>query len=219
MITAAPARTVPAVPVDDLLSRHRDAWRPATHPFLDAVRDGTVPVAAFDTWLVQGSRFVTDLLRFRARLLARASRQAQAVLAGGLVGEFAWSEEQAAVRGRDLEAVAMAATAAHAGLLGRLDAADVGAAPTALRTTERTHLDAWWATRPGAPEYREFVDHWTLPGFTGHVAGCVAGLEAAADGVPAPDPDAVFAEVVAAEVASWDMALDSARWDMAMEAA
>jgi thiaminase len=208
--TVTPTRTVAAVPVTDLLSRHADAWWAATrHPFLDAVRDGTIPVAAFETWLVQDAGFVADLLRFQARLLARAPRPAQAVLAGGLVAlvdELAWFEEQAAVRGLDLAVPALPATAAYAGLLQRLDAADVGTALTALWTIERTYLDAWSHARPGAPEYRDFVEHWTLPGF----AGYVAGLEAAADGVPAPDADAVFTEVVAAETAFWAMALEAA---------
>ncbi|TFV55912.1 TenA family transcriptional regulator [Geodermatophilus sp. DF01-2] len=198
------------MPVADLPSRHPDAWQRATrHPFLDAVRDGTIPVAAFDTWLVQDVRFVADLLRFQSRLLARAPRPAQAVLAGGLVAlvdELAWFEEQAAARGLDLAAPALPATTGYAGLLGRLDAADVGTALTALWTVERTYLDAWSAARPGAPEYREFVEHWTQPGF----AGYVAGLEAAADGVPAPDADATFTEVVAAETAFWDMAMEAA---------
>ncbi|SDY55984.1 thiaminase (transcriptional activator TenA) [Geodermatophilus africanus] len=208
--TVDPTRTVPAVPVAELPSRHPDPWRAATrHPFLDAVRDGTVPAAAFDTWLVQDARFVSDLLAFQARLLARAPRPAQAVLAGGLVAlvdELSWFEEQAAVRGLDLDAAVLPVTAAYAGLLGRLDATDVGTALTALWTIERTYLDAWSAARPGAPEYRGFVEHWTQPGF----AGYVAGLEAAADGVPAADADAVFTEVVAAEVAFWDMAVEAA---------
>ena len=198
------------MPVAELLSRHSDAWRGATrHPFLDAVRNGTVPVAAFDTWLVQDARFVADLLRFQARLLARAPRPAQAVLAGGLVAlvdELAWFEEQAAVRGLDLAVPALPATAAYAQLLERLDAADVGTALTALWTVERTYLDAWSAALPGAPEYREFVEHWTQPGF----ADYVAGLEAAADGTPAPDPDGTFTEVLAAEAAFWAMALEAA---------
>src|SRR3712207_7608913 len=63
----------------------------------------------------------------------------------------------------------------------------------------RTYLDAWSHARPGAPQYRAFVEHWTLPGF----AAYVAGLETAADGVPAPDADAVFAEVVDAETGFW----------------
>jgi formylaminopyrimidine deformylase / aminopyrimidine aminohydrolase len=209
--SATPPRTVAAVPVADLPSRHPDAWWAATrHRFLDAVRDGTIPVAAFDTWLVQDARFVADLLRFQARLLARAPRPAQAVLAGGLVAlvdELAWFEQQAAVRGLDLGTPALPATAAYARLLGRLDAADVGTALTALWTIERTYLDAWSHARPGAPDYRGFVEHWTMPGF----ADYVAGLETAADGVPAPDAEAVFTEVVAAEVGFWDTALDSAR--------
>jgi formylaminopyrimidine deformylase / aminopyrimidine aminohydrolase len=198
------------VPVADLLVRHADAWRRATrHPFLDAVRDGTLPPAAFDTWLVQDAHFLTDLLRFQARLLARAPRPAQAVLAGGavaLVEELAWFEGLAAGRGLDLTAPALPATRAYAALLARLEEADVPTALTALWTIERTYLDAWSGVLPGAPAFREFVEHWTVPGF----AGYVAGLAAAADALPAADPEAVFGEVLAAEVAFWDMALAAA---------
>src|SRR5262249_51031125 len=83
-----------------LLRRHEAAWVQATrHPFLRAVGDGSLPAAAFDLWLAQDYHFVTDLLRFQARLLARAPRPAQAVLAtgaAGLVDELAWFERQAA---------------------------------------------------------------------------------------------------------------------------
>jgi thiaminase/transcriptional activator TenA len=192
------------VPVAELLQRHADDWARATrHPFLSAVRDGTLPDGAFDTWLVQDAHFVADLLVFQARLLARAPRSAQAVLAGGLVAlvdELTWFEEQAAARGLELRAPVLPATAAYAALLQRLDAAEVGAALTALWTIERTYLDAWSSSRPGAPAYREFVEHWTVPGF----AGYVADLEAAADTVGGAG-DAVFAEVVAAEIAFWNM--------------
>ncbi len=95
---------------------------------------------------------------------------------------------------------------AYAALLARLDEADVATALTALWTIERTYLDAWSGALPGAPAYREFVEHWTVPGF----AGYVAGLAAAADALPAADPEAVFDEVVAAEVSFWDMALAAA---------
>ena len=195
------------MPVAELLQRHAAAWRKATdHRFLTAVREGTIPTAAFDTWLVQDARFVADLLRFQARLLARAPRAAQAVLAGGLVAlveELAWFEQQAVVRGLDLTAPALPATAAYAALLDRLDSADVPTALQALWTIERTYLDAWSAARPGAPEYREFVEHWTLPGF----AGYVAGLADAADGAGGALDDAVFIELVAAETAFWTMAM------------
>jgi thiaminase len=195
------------VPVAELLERHREAWSGATaHPFLSGVRDGSVPVAAFDTWLVQDARFVADLLRFQARLLARAPRPAQAVLAAGavaLVEELGWFEEQAAVRGLDLGAPALPATVAYAALLERLADADLPTALTALWTIERTYLDAWSAALPGAPVYRGFVEHWTVPGF----AGYVAGLEAAADALGGAPGDAAFLELVAAETAFWDMAV------------
>lgn len=194
------------MPVTDLLQRHAEEWARATrHPFLTAVRDGTLPDGAFDTWLVQDSLFVADLLTFQARLLARAPRPAQAVLAAGavsLVAELDWFADQAAARGLDLGTAPLPATSSYAALLRRLDAADVGTALTALWTIERTYLDAWSAARPGAPAYREFVDHWTVPGF----AGYVAALRVAADASGPPD-GAVFAEVVAAEIAFWDMAL------------
>ncbi|MCW2618973.1 MAG: putative transcription activator, partial [Modestobacter sp.] len=107
--------------------------------------------------------------------------------------------------GLDLTAPALPATAAYAELLERLDGADVHTALLALWTIERTYLDAWSQASPGAPGYREFVEHWTVPGF----AGYVAGLEAAADAGGSGD-EAVFLELVAAETAFWDMALEPA---------
>lgn len=193
------------MPVTDLLSRSAGDWDRATrHPFLTGVRDGTLPDGAFDTWLVQDALFVADLLSFQARLLARAPRPAQAVLAAGavsLVAELDWFEDRAAARGLDLAAAPQPATAAYAALLRRLDGAEVRSALTGLWTIERTYLDAWSYAAPGSPALREFVEHWTVPAF----AGYVADLAAAADRLGEPD-DAVFREVVAAEVAFWDMA-------------
>jgi thiaminase/transcriptional activator TenA len=197
------------VPVAEVLQRYAADWRRATrHPFLDAVRDGSLPAAAFDTWLVHDARFVADLLRFQARLLARAPRPVQPVLASGvtaLVEELAWFEQQAVSRGLDLTAPALPATARYAALLERIDSADVPTALVALWAVERAYLDAWSSAQPGAPEYREFVEHWTVPVF----ADYVAGVEAAADRAGPANADAVFLEVVAAETAFWDMAVDA----------
>ena len=102
--------------------------------------------SAFDRWLVQDALFVGDLLTFQARLLARAPRTAQAVLAGGcvaLVAELDWFEGQAVRRGIDLEQPALPATLAYRELLGRLDAAPYEAAVTALWVLERVYLLAW----------------------------------------------------------------------------
>jgi formylaminopyrimidine deformylase / aminopyrimidine aminohydrolase len=193
------------VPVADLLARHADAWGRATRsPFLDAVRDGTLPEASFDTWLVQDAHFLGDLLRFQARLLARAPRSAQAVLADGcvaLVTELDWFGRVAAERDLDLAAPQLPATIAYGDLLYRLDVADVATALTALWAVERAYLDAWSGARPGADRYRPFVEHWTTPGF----AGYVAALEAAADAA-GPADDATFLEVAGAEAEFWGMA-------------
>jgi thiaminase len=197
------------MPVAELPLRHADAWRDATcHPFLAAVRDGSIAPSAFDTWLVQDARFVADLLRFQARLLARAPRTAQEVVAQGalaLVQELDWFEGQAVARGLDLSAAPLPATTAYAALLEQLDRADVPAALTALWAIERTYLDAWSGALPGAPAYREFVEHWTVPEFGSYVSG----LAAAADALGGGD-ERVFLDVVAAEVAFWDMAVRSA---------
>jgi thiaminase/transcriptional activator TenA len=119
-------------------------WTAATrHPFLDAVREGTITDSAFDRWLGQDALFVGDLLTFQARLLARAPRPAQAVLAGGcvaLVAELDWFEVQAARRGIDLGQPALPATLAYGELLLRLDAAPYEAAVTALWVLERVYL-------------------------------------------------------------------------------
>lgn len=201
-----------AAPVSDLPLRHATSWSHATHhPFLAAVRDGTIPEAAFETWLVQDYRFVSDLLAFQARLLARAPRPAQAVLARGavaLVDELGWFEEQAAARHLDLGVPPKPATAAYTVLLRRLDDADVAVALTALWALERVYLDAWSFAAPGAPAYREFVAHWTTPQF----AAYVDALEQAADGAVSAalggsDLDAIFGEVVDVESHFWAMAL------------
>ncbi len=195
------------MPVADLLARHADAWGRATRsPFLDAVRDGTLPPAAFDTWLVQDAHFLGDLLRFQARLLARAPRPAQAVLAAGcvaLVEELDWFARVAADRGLDLAAPQLPATIAYGDLLYRLDAADVATALMALWAVERAYLDAWSGASPGAEPYREFVAHWTQPGFAAYVSGLEVAADRAATDVAGPADDAVFLEVAAAEAGFW----------------
>ncbi len=197
------------MPVADLPARHADAWGRATRsPFLDAVRDGTLPAAAFDTWLVQDAHFLGDLLRFQARLLARAPRPAQGVLAGGcvaLVEELDWFGRVAAERGLDLTAPQLPATVAYGDLLYRLDAADVGTALTALWAVERAYLDAWSGARPGAGDYGPFVAHWTAPGFAGYVAALEAAADDNAVDDAAPADEAVFLEVAAAEADFWAM--------------
>lgn len=199
-------------PVSGLPLRHATSWSHATaHPFLEAVRDGTVTETQFEAWLVQDYRFVSDLLTFQSRLLARAPRSAQAVLVGGLVAlvdELTWFEEQAAARGLDLAVPPLPATAAYAVLLERLDQAEVAVALTALWAIERVYLDAWSFATPGAPAYREFVAHWTTPEFAKYVNDLERAADDAVRGAPAgPVVETTFVEVLDVESRFWDMAL------------
>lgn len=179
-------------------------WTAATrHPFLDAVRDGSISDEDFNRWLAQDALFVADLLTFQARLLARAPRPAQGVLAGGcaaLVEELDWFEVRAAERGVALDQPALEATVAYRELLRRLDTMPVEMALTALWVIEKVYLLAWSSAVSGTSGLREFVDHWTAPAFAAYVD--------ALGGLADPDGHAeVVAEVLTLEVAFWDMAL------------
>jgi thiaminase len=179
-------------------------WAAATwHPFLDAVREGTIANSAFDRWLGQDALFVDDLLTFQARLLARAPRSAQAVLAQGcvaLVAELDWFDVQAARRGIDLGQPALPATLAYRELLLRLNGAPYDAAVTALWVLERVYLLAWASAVPGAFPFTAFVEHWTAPGFAAYV-------DALGDLATPDGPADLVRDVLRHEVAFWDMAL------------
>ena len=189
-----------------VVERHPELWAAATRsPFLDGVRDGTLPDGALDAWLAQDALFVADLLGFQSRLLARAPRAAQTVLAGGcaaLVDELAWFDRLAAERDLDLAVEPVAETRAYAALLARLDEVPYPAAVAALWVVERVYLDAWTAALPGAPAYADLVEHWTTPGF----AAYVGALEELAEQAGAPDLE-LLAEVLRAEAAFWDAAV------------
>ena len=188
---------------DELLRGHEEAWLRATrHRFLERVREGTLPEGAFVAWLVQDRLFVGDLLCFQARLLARAPRRAQRVLAAGalaLVEELAWFDEQGKRLGLDLDAERLPATRAYRALLERLEREPFEAAITALWALERVYLDAWSFAAPAAPPYDAFVAHWTTPEFRAYVDQ----LEALAD----PSHTDVVTAVLEAEVAFWESAL------------
>ncbi len=135
-----------------------DLWTSATrHPFLMAVRNQTITPRAFDRWLVQDALYVADLLTFQARLLARAPRSAQGVLARGclgLVDELDWFEERAARRGLSLDQPRQPATDAYAALLTRLDGmprsastgrrqASAGTSPHSPRSPLQSRTPSW----------------------------------------------------------------------------
>lgn len=195
------------MPASDLLRRHPEAWRAATiHPFLEGVHSGHLPDGAFAAWLQQDHLFVGDLLSFQARLLAAAPRPAQKVLAAGLVAledELAWFERNALRDRLPLDTARHPTTEAYRQELERLLAEPFQVGITALWALELAYLEAWRGAAPGAPRYREYVEHWTVPEF----AAYVAALEVhGADSAPA---EAAWLRIVELERDFWDMALQS----------
>jgi thiaminase/transcriptional activator TenA len=185
-------------------------WGAATrHPFLRAVGDGTA--STFGVWLAQDALFVADLVAFQARLVARAPRLAQRVLALGvvsLVEELDWFDIQAASLGVSLEVAPMRATRGYRALLSRLDEERYARAVVGLWVLERVYLEAWRyaGSHGGAGPYAAAVAHWTGPSF----ASYVAALETLADAALAQEADDAVEDVVGAVlaqgVAFWDMA-------------
>ena len=196
-----------------LLERHAERWDAAiAHPFLVGVRDGTLPVAALDTWLVQDALFVQDLLGFQTRLVARSPEAAEPVLSGGvdaLAAELDWFGDLAAERGLDLGAPPLPSTLAYAALLARLDGEPYPIAITALWALERVYLEGWRGAAPGAPQFRPLVEHWTAPGFAGYVGALQGLVEQAGSSAAAADLDVddVLVAVLDQDRAFWDMAM------------
>jgi thiaminase/transcriptional activator TenA len=77
---------------------------------------------------------------------------------------------------------------------------EVDSALTALWVIERVYLLAWSSAVSSTSPFREFVDHWTTPGFAAYVDGLgeLASPDAHGD---------LVAEVLTHEVAFWEMAL------------
>jgi len=192
------------MPARDLIARHAETWRAAVkHPFLDGVRDGSLASAAFDNWLAQDYLFVADLLSFQSRLLAVTPRRGQQALTAGLVAletELTWFESLAREREIGLGVHSHPTTDSYRAALARCLEVGVEPALTALWTLERAYLVAWRSARPGAPEYRAFVEHWTMPQF----ADYVHELEDLVGDDPASE--AVFVEICELERAFWDIA-------------
>lgn len=198
-----------------LLELHAASWLAATqHPFLNAVRDGTLPTHIFATWLIQDYLFVSDELVFQAHLLARAPRPAQALLTTSLLAleaELSWFESQAQQQDLTLEAAHHSVTAAYRTFMLSLEQQPYPVAMTALWAMERAYLDAWMSATPGQPNYHQFVEHWTTPAFADFVAKLEqATATALVSGSTDKAAETAFLEVARLEHAFWEMAWSGA---------
>ncbi len=201
---------------DDLLQHHKEVWNAATrHPFLAAVRDGTLDAAVFATWLVQDYLFVANEFAVQARLLARAPRNAQKLLIGSLQGlesELSWFESHARTRNLALHAEHYSTTAAYRDFLNSLDQKPYTVALTAVWAVERAYLESWQSALPSHGQYQEYIEHWANAEFESFVSELE---DAAADALQANDvhseAEAAFLNVAQLEHDFWEMAWKGGR--------
>ncbi len=193
----------------EMIKGDAELWRTATHhAFLDEVRGGTLAPAAFARWLSQDYHFALALTRTEARALACAPREDLELLVGGIqamVAELDWFESRASERAIDLDVPLHPTARAYIDYLRALADEPYSVQLTALWALELAYLEGWRTARPGAPAFREFVEHWTSDAF----AAYVDALEAAANCVLAdagePECDA-FRWIARYERDFWQMA-------------
>ena len=196
----------------ELVERHADAWQGAvSHPFLDGVRDGSVSVESFNRWLSQDYRFVRSALGPQALLLLSAPREDQALLIGGLAAlesELTWFETHLTARGLDQNPPLMPANRAYGDFLGAVARGPYTCGIVVTAALERAYLEAWSSARPGAPAYREFVEHWTTDAFRTYVEALeqAAGRAMTAHPEHADEAEASFLWVARYEREFWQMA-------------
>lgn len=199
---------------NDLIEAHDSLWRDATeHPFLEGVREGTLPDGAFEEWLVQDYLFVLSGLVFQSRLAPRAPRGDQALLIGGLAAledELGWFEAKAKERNLPLDAERHPTNIAYGELFTSLEGRSYPANIIALWAVEQAYFDAWTNASPGDAEYREFVEHWTTPEFERYVGALKeaadSALEASAQ-IEREEAEASFQEVARLERNFWNIAV------------
>ncbi len=195
----------------DLLQRHCEIWRAATqHPFLVAIRLGTLDANIFATWLVQDYLFVASEFACQARLLARVPRSTQKLLIGSLQAlkaELTWFESHAKMRNLALNVAPYAATAAYCDFLNSLEREPYAVAMTAIWAMERAYLESWQSTLPSHPNYQEYSEHWANSEFESFVTELEnVTAEALETSHVDEEAESVFLHVTHLEHDFWEMA-------------
>jgi thiaminase/transcriptional activator TenA len=196
---------------EDLITRHTDIWHNATHhPFLDAIRNGTLDPNIFATWLIQDYFFVFDELSCLARLLARAPREGQHILVSGLAAleaEACWFEEHAKEKGLTFDLPRYPAALAYRDFFLSLDQQPYPIAITAIWAVERAYLNSWMNTMPCQPRYRAYAEHWANKEFAQFVDELARiTTQALTTGKFDDTAEAAFLNVARLEHGFWQMA-------------
>ncbi|PZW36610.1 thiaminase/transcriptional activator TenA [Thermosporothrix hazakensis] len=205
----------PTMRVESFIEKFKDGWETATHhPFLDAVRNGTLNDQAFNAWLVQDYHFVGYEMKFLASFLTRAPRPAHSAIIrclASLEAELTWFEDLAKERHLNVYGPEHPVTQQYGALFKRYVQAPPPVILTIIWAVERAYLDAWKSALPGGPQFREFVERWTSPSFETFV-GVLDGLASVSleRGGYVQEAEQAFLDVAQMEKAFWDMAWSGA---------
>jgi thiaminase len=172
-----------------LIERNAELWHAATrHEFLDCVRDGTVPVAAFSRWLEQDYLFVAGLTRAWGRLLVGAPQEDFKLIASGIdafSSELEWFEALAGPLAVRLDREPLPETSAYIEDLVELATRPYAVAITGMWGVEVAYLHAWRGASGGDERFAGVVEHWANAEF----ATFVGELEAVVDRELAASPE------------------------------
>ncbi|MPZ88006.1 MAG: transcriptional regulator [Nitriliruptorales bacterium] len=204
-----------------LVAANRDLWtRIATHPFVRATADGSLPRETFDRWLVEDHFFVVGFRRFLGRLLELAPDEpARDVLAGGLAAlapELELFRREAAARGLDLGSEPCPTNLGYTAFCQAAPSDGFVVGLTVLYGAESAYLDAWTAVRERAAAsspYWGFIDNWSSSAFRAYVADLAALLDRVTDGAPGHAEQRAFSRVVRFELRFWHAVHAGERWE------
>ena len=195
-----------------LIERNVELWHAATrHEFLDRVRDGTVPVAAFSRWLEQDYLFVAGLTRAWGRLLAGAPQEDFKLIASGIdvfSSELEWFEALAGPLAVGLDCEPLPEASAYIGDLADLATRSYAVAITGMWGVEVAYLHAWQGACEGDERFADVVEHWANAEFAAFVGelGVVVDRELAASPEHHHAAEQALVAVLGHEALFWGLA-------------
>lgn len=168
--------------IDTWLRKHRLIYIGATrHPFILAIRDGTVNYSSFKKWLGQDYIFVREFVAFAASVLIKAWKESDdsegdtEVILGGMAGlhdEIAWFKKEASKWGVELsETVPQKANQVYCRFLESLMSPEVDytVAITVFWAIEAVYQESFaHCLEPDTntpPELQEVCQRWGNDGF------------------------------------------------------
>ena len=180
-------------------------WDLGTRPeFLDAVGDGSIPVEAFNRWLVQDYLFVKGFAVFVALAIARTPRPAQSALIAGLSAlddELDWFEAHAGTRSLHLDAELHPVCRCYVDFLIAAGYSQPYEVLLAIYYGVEVAYTVAWGRLEAKGPYAEFIERWTHEDFQAHVR-LLAKL---VDEHPHQEQQQLFNEVMRHEQDFWRM--------------